>query len=368
MGDRAYLIETGRVRIIRRDGAHDHNLGWFGDGELLGELAPMDNAPRFGTAICETETQVLSFTRGYLRDALRRADPLLPKMMSALIQRFREANPESRGASLLDVTQDMDVLVNAMGLHDSLAFEHDLERALARDDEFFLAAQAIIGRDRITVRGYEMLLRWRHPTRGLIQPAEFIPMAEQRGRIRELGEWVLTHALREAGPLVMAQDRFVAINLGADQLLAGDITPVVARICGAARFDPARLRLEITESSLIRDPDVAHKQLMSLSRLGCGLAIDDFGTGYSSLSHLHALPFDTLKIDKSFIRRLDTDEKSRRLVGTIVHMARDLGIEVVAEGVETAAHAEILARMDCGYYQGYHFHRPEPLSDLLAGR
>jgi len=365
-GERAFLIERGRVRLVRGDGRNEYNDGWFEGGELLGELAPMENAPRGATAICETETEVLAFSRNYLREALKRADPLLPKMMGTLMQRVRDAHPDAAAHALFDVTQDIDVLSHSHGLRESLAFEHDLERALARDDEFFLAAQAIVGRDREAIAGYELLLRWQHPERGLIPPGDFIPMAEERGRIGELGEWVLRHALRHATPLVANADRFLAINLGADQLLSGDITPTVAQICGAERFDPARLRLEITESSLVRDPDVAQKQLRSLSRLGCRLAIDDFGTGYSSLSHIHTFPFDTLKIDKSFIMRLDTDDKSRRLVGAILHMARDLGIDVVAEGVETARHAEILAEMGCGYYQGFHFHRPEPVADLLA--
>jgi EAL domain-containing protein (putative c-di-GMP-specific phosphodiesterase class I) len=364
-GDRAFFIEHGRIRVVRNDGQHEYNHGWFEGGELLGELAPMDNAPRAATAICETDTEVLAFSRNYLRDALKRADPLLPKMMGTLMQRVRDANPDAAAPGLFDVTQDIDVLSHSQGLRESLAFEYDLERALARDDEFYLAGQAIVGSDQTSIAGYELLLRWQHPERGLIPPGDFIPMAEERGRIGDLGEWVLRRGLRDAAPLVTDADRFLAINLGADQLLSGDITPTVAQICGAARFDPARLRLEITESSLVRDPDVAQKQLKALSRLGCRLAIDDFGTGYSSLSHIHTFPFDTLKIDKSFIMRLDTDEKSRRLVGAILHMAHDLGIDVVAEGVETAKHAEILGEMGCGYYQGFHFHRPEPVADLL---
>lgn len=364
-GDRAFFIERGRIRVVRSDGTHEHNLGWFEGGELLGELAPMDNAPRFATAICETETEVLGFSRNYLRDALKRADPLLPKMMGTLMQRFRESNPDSEARELFDVTQDIDVLSHSRGLRESLQFEHDLERALARDDEFFLAGQAIIGSDQEKICGYELLLRWQHPERGLVSPGAFIPMAEERGRIGELGEWVLKRALRQAGPLAAEPGRFISINLGADQLLSGDITPTVAQVCGAASFDPAQLRLEITESSLVRDPEAAQRQLKSLNRLGCRLAIDDFGTGYSSLSHIHTFPFDTLKIDKSFITRLDSDAKSRRLVGAILHMARDLGIDVVAEGVETAKHAEILAEMGYVYYQGFHFHRPEPVADLL---
>ena len=366
-GDRAFLIESGRVRVVRSDGGNHHNLGWLEDGELLGELAPIDNSPRFATALCETDTHLLSFTRQYLREALQRADPLLPKMMGTLIQRFRDSNPDLGNENLLDVTRDIDMLSHSQGLHESLEFEHDLERALAREDEFFLVGQAILGSDQKRIAGYELLLRWQHPTRGLIPPGAFIPMAEERGRITELGEWVLRHAMNQAGPLANGPDRFISINLGADQLLSADITPTVAQMCGSARFDPARLRLEITESGLIRDPEAAQKQLKSLSRLGCRLAIDDFGTGYSSLSHIHTFPFDTLKIDKSFIMRMDTDEKSRRLVGAILHMARDLGIDVVAEGVETAKHAEILGEMGCGYYQGFYFHRPEPVSQLLAG-
>lgn len=328
----------------------------------------MDSAPRFATAVCETETEVLAFSRDYLREALKRADPLLPKMMSTLMQRVRDNTPVTDVPELFDVTNGFDVLSHSHGLREALTFEHDLERALARDDEFYLVGQAIVGANPGGICGYELLLRWQHPTRGLISPGEFIPMAEERGRIGEIGEWVLEHALREASPLADGSDGFISINVGADQLLAGDMTPTVARMCGTSRFDPARLRLEITESSLVRDPEAAQQQLKALSRLGCRLAIDDFGTGYSSLSHIHTFPFDTLKIDKSFVMRLDSDDKSRRLVGAILHMARDLGIDVVAEGVESARHAEILAEMGCRYFQGFHFHRPEPVGNLLTAQ
>jgi len=366
-GERIYLIEAGRVLLHREDAQGVRHLGVCSDGDLIGELAPLDQAPRYASAVCETDTKVLAFSRAYLRDAMQRADPVLPKLIQVLLRHFRASNPDPAAMGLGNVDRELAALAESTRLQEALTFEHDLERALSTEDEFFLAGQAIVRGLDGTVCGYEMLLRWQHPERGLVPPGVFIPMTEARGRITELGEWVLRRAVHQAAPLTERPGGFLSINLGADHLLSPDVAPRLVRICEAAAFPPDRLHLEITETGLLRDPETARQQLQALSALGCRLAIDDFGTGYSSLSHIHTFPFDTLKIDKSFMLRLDSDDTARRLIKAILHLARDLGIEVVAEGVETARHVEVLAEMGCHYYQGFHFHRPTPVSELLAG-
>jgi diguanylate cyclase (GGDEF)-like protein len=215
-----------------------------------------------------------------------------------------------------------------------------------------------------SITGFEALLRWRHPRRGLVSPAEFIPIAEETGLIIPIGEWVLNQACRQlmawqakyprAPPLSMN------VNLSVKQLSDPELADRVARILAETRIPPECLNLELTESSLITEIESARDVLNSLRALHVGLKLDDFGTGYSSLSCLRTLHFDSLKIDPSFVQRVATDRKTRAIVETIVNLAHTLHMSVVAEGIETEDQLAGLIDAGCDTGQGFLFSRPIP--------
>jgi diguanylate cyclase (GGDEF)-like protein len=212
--------------------------------------------------------------------------------------------------------------------------------------------------------GYEALLRWQHPTRGLVPPTEFIPLAEESGAIVEIGRWVLTEATGQAARWSGEAGRpiDIAVNLSPRQLLDDDVVATVRAALADSGLPAGQLTLELTESVLIDDVEAVVGSLRALRGLGVRIAIDDFGTGYSSLSYLRRLPADVVKIDRSFVQDLGSGGRSTTLVASIIELARSLDLEVVAEGVETEEQHAVLGRLACSHAQGYLFGRPLPAS------
>lgn len=245
----------------------------------------------------------------------------------------------------------------------------DLKIALPealRDDQFTLAYQPILDGTLGRMWGAEALLRWEHPTLGVVSPAELIPNAEDSGLIVDIGRWVLHEACRQASEWNRRCGTPIAINLNVSvvQLRDDRLVEDVAAALAATGIDPGLVTLEITES-VLASSERCHSTLLALRALGVRLAIDDFGTGYSSLAYLHRLPVDCLKIDRGFVATID-DEGGRSLIHTIVTLARSLGLSTVAEGVETAAQHEALISLGCDRLQGYHLGRPQPATEIEA--
>ena len=245
-----------------------------------------------------------------------------------------------------------------------LQLEKDLHRALVRR-ELRVHYQPLVHFDGVEVIGFEALLRWEHPQRGLMLPAQFVPLAEENGLIVPIGAWVLDevcaqvarwNALAEPGdpPLAMS------VNLSARQLAHPDLVATVAEAIGRAGIEPSTLVLEITETVLMDDPELASTILHALRSLGVKLAIDDFGTGHSSLGYLKALPVDCLKIDRAFVSGLAVDPDDEAIVAAVVRMGHALGLEVTAEGIETLEQLEALESLGCDVGQGFYFARPQP--------
>ena len=251
---------------------------------------------------------------------------------------------------------EMDALVQKRN-----ALELDLRNALL-GNEFELRYQPFLDLDSGKVTGFETLIRWNHPARGLVMPADFIPIAEETGLIIAIGEWVLRTACQEAAS--WPQDIDIAVNLSPSQFKAAHFIDVVQEAVAASGLSPNRLELEITESVLLQNTDDKLLLLHQLRALGIRIALDDFGTGYSSLSYLRSFPFNKIKIDQSFIRDLNTNKDSTFIVGTIIDLARGLGMTVTAEGVETGEQLATLRSQGCSKVQGYLFSRPCPGNEV----
>jgi diguanylate cyclase (GGDEF)-like protein/PAS domain S-box-containing protein len=254
---------------------------------------------------------------------------------------------------------------------DRLSLESALHRALERD-EFRLHYQPAVSLVDGGIVGVEALLRWEHPDRGLVLPAEFIPVAEESGLIVPIGRWVLEEACRQAERWRrFGRETWLSLNLSAHQLTAPGLVEEVRAALEETSADPGRLHLEITESALMEDTESVDRVVRSLKDLGVRLSIDDFGTGYSSLAHLKRLAVDTLKIDRSFVDGLGREAEDTAIVMAVLGMARSLGLSVVAEGVETEEQLEALRDLGCTLAQGFYFARPEPpesVARLLSRR
>ncbi len=243
----------------------------------------------------------------------------------------------------------------AVGL---LKLEHSLRRATERN-EFVLHYQPIVTLADETTAGFEALVRWNHPERGIVGPYEFIHLAEETGLIFRIGGWTLREACRwlTSAP-ALPEHLTVNVNLSGRQFSQGDLIEEVQRVLSETGLAASRLKLEITESVIMENPEMAVDLLKRLKALGTHLCIDDFGTGYSSLSYLLRFPADTLKIDRSFVIALNKGGRERDIVGAIISLATSLGMDVVAEGVETVDQRDMLKSLGCRYGQGYLFSRP----------
>jgi EAL domain-containing protein (putative c-di-GMP-specific phosphodiesterase class I) len=241
------------------------------------------------------------------------------------------------------------------------SIEEDLRRALDRQ-EFVLHYQPKVNLRTGAITGVEALIRWTHPTRGSLSPAQFIPVAEDCGLILPIGAWVLREACRQARAWVDAglPVTTIAVNVSAMDFRDTSFLDGLFAILAETGLDPTSLELEMTESILMKRPDSTVSTLQALRERGIQVAVDDFGTGYSSLSYLRKFPVDALKIDQSFVRQISTAGDDTTLVTAVISMARSLNLRVVAEGVETPTELEFLRAHQCDEAQGYYFSRPLP--------
>jgi diguanylate cyclase (GGDEF)-like protein len=243
----------------------------------------------------------------------------------------------------------------------TLQLENDLRKAIERQ-EFKLYYQPIVSLATKQLTGFEALIRWQHPLRGFISPLEFIPIAEETGLIDSLGRWVLHEACRQMSAwqlkFVHLSHCKMSVNLSAKQIIDNDLVRQIEQILRQTGLSPLNLKLEITESSLMENSESTISNFLQLKALGIEFSLDDFGTGYSSLSYLHQFPINSLKIDRSFVQCMDTNSEKLGIIRAIITLARNLGMDVVAEGIETANQLAQLKVLNCQYGQGYYFAKP----------
>jgi EAL domain-containing protein (putative c-di-GMP-specific phosphodiesterase class I) len=247
--------------------------------------------------------------------------------------------------------------------------EQDLRRALS-GGEFELHYQPVVNLAQDEVSGFEALIRWNHPTQGMVSPASFIPLAEEIGFIVPIGEWVIRQACATAAR--WPGNLKVAVNISAVQFRNPGLSEVIVNALSASGLDPARLEIEITESVLLQNREATLAVLHQLRSLGVRIAMDDFGTGYSSLTYLQCFPFDKIKIDRSFVKDITENSGSLNIVRAVAALARGMGMAATAEGVETREQLDSITSEGCTEMQGFLFSRPLPALEIerlfLSGR
>ncbi len=374
-GDSAFIIENGQVEISTLVDGQRRRLAVLGPGELFGEMALVDQGVRTASAIALTDVHLVAMSPGYVKFKMEQADPLVSLFLRVIMDRFRHWHDRVvPGAIPLQTRprttrpayeEDRVQVVEAMRL------SRDLETAL-KDHQFELFFQPIVRFSDHSVVGFEALVRWFHPERGLVPPGSFIGLAEETGLIVPLGLEVLKEAGRALQRLQSVcgapghSPLFMSINVSPRQVAAADFMERFETELTREGVALSNIKLEITESLLMEDPERASLTLEMLKRLGVQISVDDFGTGYSSLSYLHRFPIDSLKVDRSFVASMRENGRSMEIVRAIVGLAHALDIAVVAEGVEEAEQGVLLEELGCEWGQGYFFGRPQPESTLRA--
>ncbi len=368
-GDCAYVIERGLIEVTTQVGEETRILGRLGPGEMLGEMSIIDDSVRSATATAVEETDATVVAREQFRTRVEEADPILRLLLNIILKRFRKEQclvrhrfPDDR--AMPRPASEPEHQRNAI---EKIKLENELWRALTHE-ELDLHYQPIVSFQTGDVVGFEALIRWHHPERGLVSPERFIGLAEETELIVPVSHWVMDRACRS---LVELQDSKrsssqdapplrMSINISgrhfAEPCFADDVTHVIQ----STGIAPCSLLLEITEGVFIRYRS-ALTWVEQCKSLGVSIALDDFGTGYSSLAYLSRFPIDVLKLDRSFIGDLENDPKSRRIVEAIVGLAHGIGMEVVAEGIEEPGQKQALTAMSCDYGQGYLMSKPVTL-------
>lgn len=362
VGDELLIAIAGRLRSLLRSSDTVARLGGDEFVMLVEEISDVNDAPAFVDRIREemskpfdlggqlvyitVSTGIASWSREY-----ERPEYLLRDADTALYQAKR------LGRDRYEIFDDQ---MHQKALQ-SLQLANDLHQAL-ENGEMLVHYQPIVKLESGDLAGFEALIRWQHPVRGLVSPIEFIPHAEETGMIIPLGEWILRESCRQLKVWQQRSEEYaglwVSVNVSSKQFLNTDMIWLVADALESTGLSPSSLKLEITESAMIENLDHVINVMNELKKLGVQLSIDDFGTGYSSLSNLHNLPLSSLKIDRAFVNQMTESGENDEIVRTIITLAQSLGLEIIAEGVETSDQRTQLQGLDCQLGQGYFFARP----------
>lgn len=371
--EHAYVIETGEVILYRTDAGQRINVERRGAGAIIGELSILTSQPRTVTVEALTTCTVYRISADRIRNRFERIDPILRACIDTSIN-FAATFTRQTAATADTVPIAESTLRNAGDLIEQFRLETDILRGLDRG-EFSLVFQPIVQLADGAIIGCEALMRWQHPQLGEVSPDHFIPVAETTGSIKRITELAIVEgcaALRRLRALDGAPEAlFLSINVSGKDIVRTGFVDFLAFVLDTNDLAPAHLRLEITETALIDDFEIAEANFQRLRALGCGVSIDDFGTGHSNFAYLKSLPITALKIDRTFVADAHSNPVSHSIVSLMIQLGRDLEVDVIAEGLETDAQVQTLQRLGCHLAQGYHFYKPLPerdVTEIIAGR
>lgn len=383
--DNAYILESGEIDIIRAHGTDSEiNYITLRSGDLFGEMALMEPGLRSASAIAKKDCVAFVVSPNVLEDRLKGLDPVVTSLFSMLIERYRFSRIENdrtqsdeifgrvlsesghkshQPSSLTDfATRKTDALKE-------LGLEQEIRRALDKG-HFKPYLQPIVSLSDSNIIGFETLIRWHHPERGMIMPDEFIPVAERMNLIQAIDRKMLEMAcdiIPKMHDMVKGEDKpFISVNLSGVNFDDESMVSGIGDVMKKANIDPRHIKLEITESAFIGNADKATKILDGLKALGVTISLDDFGVGYSSLGYLHKFAIDGIKIDRSFTSRARNNKKSMDIVQAIVGLAKTFDLGVIAEGIETQGDVDSLIKIGCVEGQGYLFDKPLTVDEALS--
>lgn len=357
-GDCAYIVESGMIEICHDPYRPGGVVARLGSEEIFGEMALFGEGLRSAGARAAELTTLTVVTHDYLGEHLHGASPMLRHLLRTVAGRCQElltgtaAGVRSGSAALQDDEDRKQAHARVLAEQElSLALEHG---------QLQLHYQPIVRLSDGRLAGFEALLRWQHPQRGSVSPAEFVPLAEESGLINPIGRWIIDRACADLAQLETERpdlQLFMSINLSSRQFDDPQLLAAIDQALSRHAVEPSRIKLEITESLLLQKLDQGLGLLQDCRARGLRVSLDDFGTGYSSLSYLHRLPIDTLKLDRSFVLQLDVNAAGGKIVAAVINLAHQLDMDVIVEGLETKQQIDTLRTLGADLGQGFHFSR-----------
>ncbi len=353
-GDGAFIIEEGSVEVSVSSTQRTR----INKGELFGEIALIDQQPRTATVRAVEHTVLIPIPRKLVKELLEKTDPVVRHLLLTILERYRSTrnqpafDPSRSTIFKRDTTRGVAT--------QQLRLAHDIAEAL-REGQFEMFYQPICDLSSGRMAGFEALIRWHHPVDGLISPLDFLWVAELTGQIREIGLWTLDQACLDWPSLRQRLNHhapFVSVNLSPSQLTGEGFVDDVKAIINKHRMPASELKLELTETVIINNPELALQLLGKLTESGSTLALDDFGTGHSGLDALHRYPIGTMKIDRAFVSQMLSSPQSAKIVQSSIELAHSLKMDVVAEGIEDEEERLALLELGCDYGQGWLFGKP----------
>jgi len=362
--DFAYLIESGEIEISSNKGNEKLVLAILDSGDLLGEMAVIDDSPRNADAIAHSDCVLMQISKEQVVERIVKSDPIVRSLLIGLLRRYRSTLATLKG-------EEEEMIFSETSLFDRITIdkirlEGQLREAIA-NNSLDLRFQPITYIENGNIAGYEALVRWNHPEHGFVSPEEFVSLAEETSLIFEVGAYVIETSCKAAEQLIekgIHDKVFMAVNVSARQLAHPDLVSNIVDCLKAYGLPNNTLKLEITEG-LALDKKEVQRTIQEAHKYGLEVALDDFGTGYSNLTLLHELNFDTIKIDQAFARGITKDSRSMLLVKTINDMCKSLDANVLVEGIENEVMLEMVKDIGATYGQGYHIGKPQTLEDLL---
>lgn len=369
-GDCSYVIISGDVSVHKKRDDEQIKLAVLGANQIIGELGLISPGHRTASVTAITDCNLLLIEQSQFTRRRNELDPVMKMVFDVILMRFRTTlhsmgNEESDSSANTYVTKEMAKALSQLHL------ETDIRRGIAAG-EFELHYQPIVCLKTGKLSGAEGLMRWNHPTKGLVAPSEFIPTAEAGNLIFDLTKIAIDQACQELQKCSLSSLKnveninplFVTLNVSGRDLEQDNFYERVCENLAQYGLQPGSLKLEVTETSLMKDVEACCEKLSNLKDRGVGIAIDDFGTGYSSMSYLAKLPLSTLKIDRSFIVEMSENPHSRKIINAILRLADELDLTVVAEGIESEDEASYLKEQKCTYGQGFLYSKAVPLKQF----